>query len=325
MTLSMPKKKSIGFFTIYLSRRYYLNEVPVEGKANSKFFRRLGMYKEYISQILRTGNCISLISTPITIEEESFWNTNHFEDLAKYVFWTFNRSFLLKLLANVEGQNSPLLLRCRELLLENPVAYNEPPPTDADDELLFCYRKYNSMKKYEYYAAVQALDKQNRKEFLGAVERRIAVLTNPLQRTTDSQTTKPPEATSEAPIADPPALVFLEMFRPMDGDPANTLRFIEAKTEEAGFTFKLFSPVTQLANGKNPYGFNGTAAAMIDFFYQHQYFKKEYSLEQIFGAYLRHSGNSIGKFKTFLSEFRNDRHYRQSFAKLKALKISKLH
>ena len=182
----MSKKKSIGFFTIYLSRRYYLNEVPVEGKANSKFFRRLGMYREYISQILRTGNCISLISTPITIEEESFWNTNHFEDLAKYVFWTFNRSFLLKLLANVEAQKSPLLLRCRELLLENPVAYNEPPPADADDELLFCYRKHNSMKKYEYYAEVQALDEQNRKEFLGAVEKRIAAVTNPVQPTSNT-------------------------------------------------------------------------------------------------------------------------------------------
>jgi hypothetical protein len=254
--------------------------VPVEGKANSKFFRRLGMYKEYISQILRTGNCISLISTPITIEEESFWNTNHFEDLAKYVFWTFNKSFLLKLLANVESQKSPLLLRCRELLLDNPVAYNEPPPADADDELLFCYRKHNSMKKYEYYAAVQALDEQNRKEFIGAVEKRIAILTNALQPTTGGQTANPPETATEPPIVEPPAPVFLEMLRPMDGDPANTLHFIEAKTEEAGFSFKLFSPAAQLANGKNPYGFNGTAAAMIDFFYQHQYFKKEYSMAE---------------------------------------------
>jgi hypothetical protein len=204
----MPKKKSIGFFTIYLSRRYYLNEVPVEGKTNSKFFRRLGMYKEYISQILRTGNCISLISTPITIEEESFWNTNHFEDLAKYVFWTFNKSFLLKLLANVEGQKSPLLLRCRELLLENPVAYNEPPPADADDELLFCYRKHKSMKKYEYYTAVQVLDEQNRKEFLGAVEKRIAILVNPLQPTAGVQSAATPETVPESPIVDPPALVW---------------------------------------------------------------------------------------------------------------------
>jgi len=282
------------------------------------------MYRQYISQILRTGNCISLISTPITVEEESFWNTNHFEDLAKYVFWTFNKSFLLKLLGNVEGQKLPLLLRCRELLLEHPVAYREPPPPEADDELLFCYRKHNSMKKYEYYAKVQALDEQNRKEFLGAVEKRIAILTSSLQPTADGQTADLPETATEFPTADPPTPAFLEMLRPTDGYPANTLGFIEAKIEEAGFSFKLFSPVAQLANGKNPYGFNGTAAAMIDFFYQHQYFKKEYSLEQIFEAYLRHSGNAIGKFKTFLSEFRNDRHYKQSFAKLKALKISKL-
>ena len=48
----MPKKKSIDFLNIYLSRRYYLNEVPVEGRAISRFYHRLGMYKEYISQIL---------------------------------------------------------------------------------------------------------------------------------------------------------------------------------------------------------------------------------------------------------------------------------
>jgi hypothetical protein len=255
--------------------------VPVEGKANSKFFRRLGMYKEYISQILRTGNCISLISTPITIKEESFWNTNHFEDLAKYVFWTFNKSFLLKLLAKVEGQKLPLLLRCRELLLEHLVAYSEPPPAYADDQLIFCYRKHNCMKKYEYYAAVQALDEQNRREFLGAVEKRIAVLINPLQPTAGIQPADALETATESQTIHPPVPVFLEMLRPMDGDPESTLRFIEAKTEEAGFTFKLFTPVAQLANGKNPYGFNGTAAAMIDCFYQHQYFKKECSLEQI--------------------------------------------
>ena len=75
----------------------------------------------------------------------------------------------------------------------------------------------------------------------------------------------------------------------MNGNPKETLQFIKQKTEEAGFN--LFSPVPRLENGKNPYGLNGCMATMIDYFYQLNYFKKEYTLEQIFKAYLQYSGN----------------------------------
>lgn len=64
--------------------------------------------------------------------------------------------------------------------------------------------------------------------------------------------------------------------------------------------------------------------AMIDFFYQLNYFKKEYNLEEILKAYLRYSGNSIGKLKTFMSEFRQDKSFIKYTDKLKALKIEKL-
>jgi len=74
----------------------------------------------------------SLLTTPFAITEESFWNINHFEDLAKYVFWTFNKSFLLKIIGRVEGQRLPVLVCCRDLLVEYPVAYREQPPADAD-------------------------------------------------------------------------------------------------------------------------------------------------------------------------------------------------
>jgi hypothetical protein len=114
------------------------------------------------------------------------------------------------------------------------------------------------------------------------------------------------------------------MLKPMDGSPENTLQFIIEKTEQAGFDYKIFQPVTRLANGKNPYGLNGCIAAMIDFFYQLGYFKKDYSQKEIFTAFLQYSGNSIGKFNTFLSEFREDSHFIRYSAKLKNLKIKKL-
>jgi len=117
---------------MFISHRHYLNEVPVEGKKNLRFLRRLGFWDRYHLQIIRTGNCISLLTTPFAITEESFWNINHFEDLAKYVFWTFNKSFLLKIIGRVEGQRLPVLVCCRDLLVEYPVAYREQPPADAD-------------------------------------------------------------------------------------------------------------------------------------------------------------------------------------------------
>jgi hypothetical protein len=82
--------------------------------------------------------------------------------------------------------------------------------------------------------------------------------------------------------------------------------------------------IDKLSNGKNPYGLNGAIGAMIDFFYQHNYFKKEYNLEEIFKAYFAYTGNAIAKLKTFLSEFRHENSYIKHFEKLKQLKVSKL-
>lgn len=180
------------------------------------------------------------------------------------------------------------------------------------------------MKEQSRFAPLYRLDAQNRKDLLDAVEKRIAQFPAPLLQPADEGQLVLRSAQDPESLDTPQAVVFLEMLWPVDGSPERTLQFIAAKVEEAGFDFKLFSTVKRLANGKNPYGFNGCMAAMIDFFYQLQYFKPEYDLGQIFGAYLRYSGNSVGKFKTFLSEFRQDSHYRKYSARLKALKISKL-
>ena len=42
----------------------------------------------------------------------------------------------------------------------------------------------------------------------------------------------------------------------------------------AGFEFNLFSPVPRLENGKNPYGLNGCMGAIIDYFYQLNFLKR---------------------------------------------------
>ncbi len=316
----MDRKRKVGFAAIFLSNRYFLNEISVEGKTTSKFYFRIAHYDQYAAQIIRTGNCITLLTTNISLTDDSFWNTNYFEDLTKFVFWTFNKSFLLKITEKVESLKLSILDRCLKLLKENFVPYGKEPDDSTDEELLFCFRKNGNLKRDPKFDQMYQLDKENRAAILLAVEKRINELSKTL---TEPESPKPLMADTEF---QPPAdtVSFLNVLKPLNNNPTETLNFITAKLEEAKFEIKLLSKVHKLPNGKNPYGLNGAIAAMIDFFFQHNYFKKEYNLEEIFKAYTGYTGNSIAKLKPFLSEFRQDNSYIKHFEKLKQLKISKL-
>lgn len=113
------EKRKIGFATKLLSNRMYLNEVSVEGKTSHKFNFKIGYYDLYSAQIIRNGNCITLLSNSIPITKDTFWNTNYFEDLTRYVFWTFNKSFLLKLIDTIDTLIPTTLQRCADLLRQN--------------------------------------------------------------------------------------------------------------------------------------------------------------------------------------------------------------
>ena len=75
----MDKRIKVDFVTKLLSMHYYVSEVPVEGKITGKYFKRLGYNEHYVAQIIRTGNCITLLSTVIPITLDNFWNTNYLE------------------------------------------------------------------------------------------------------------------------------------------------------------------------------------------------------------------------------------------------------
>ena len=91
----MGKPLKVGFATKLLSNRNYLKEVSVEGKTTNKFNFKIGYYDQYAAQIIRSGNCITLLSNDISITKETFWNPNHFEDLTRYVFWTLTKASCL--------------------------------------------------------------------------------------------------------------------------------------------------------------------------------------------------------------------------------------
>jgi hypothetical protein len=306
----------VGFATKFLSNRNYLKEVSVEGKTTPKFHFNFALYDHYAAQIIRSGNCITLLSNNISITRENFWNTNYFEDLTRYVFWTFNKSFLLTLIENIELLNLSTITRCQQLLEGNFVPYEAKLEEQADEEVQWCLVKNEFLKKDEKFKQMYLLDKENRTDVFKALTEKLASLRtghHTLQAADEKIAAVETKATS-----------FLDLLKPINNDPLQTLNFIQHKLEEASFQYNLFTRVDKLPNGKNPYGLNGTIAAMIDFFYQYDYFKKEHNLEEIFKSYFSYTGNSIAKLKTFLSEFRQDNSYVKRFEKLKKLKINKL-
>jgi hypothetical protein len=306
----------VGLATKFLSNRNYIKEVSVEGKRTNKFNFSIGFYDQYAAQIIRIGNCITLLSNDITINKETFWNPNYFEDLTKYVFWTFNQSFLFTLTETSNTLTPSTLNTCFDLLQKNFTPYDAALPDGADEELQWCLVKNEHLKKDPKFGQMYSLDKENRSALLEALATKI----NPFK----NEAVESGSNNNELFSSESKTTSFLDVVKPLTNDPTETLNFIASKLEEAKFDLNLLSKIDKLPNGKNPYGLNGAIAAMIDFFYQHNYFKKEYTLEEIFKAYSAYSGNSIAKLKTFLSEFRQDNSYIKHFEKLKQLKISKL-
>ncbi len=162
----MDKNRKISFATKLLSNHYYLNEVSVEGKTTSKFNFKIGFNDQYAAQIIRTGNCVTLLSNHISLTDDSFWNINYFEDLTRYVFWTFNKSFLLKLTEKIESIKLLILKRCADLLHENFIPYNEAIQEEPDEELQWCFVKNAFLKKEAKFSKMYILDEQNRSAIL---------------------------------------------------------------------------------------------------------------------------------------------------------------
>jgi hypothetical protein len=306
----MKGRIKVSYPTKFLSNHYYLNEVPVEGKTTSKFNFTIGWYDLYAAQIIRTGSCITLLSNPYSITVDSFWNINYFEDITRYVFWTFNRSFRLKLIQQIPVLSTTVLNSSLQLLTENYLPYDEARLSEADEELQFCFVKDKSLRKSKKYEDMYRLDQENRAAIKLALEERAIAPTLP----------EPDSLVQEANLA--PTL--LDMIVPTNGSTLETLQFIKDKLLEAEFRFDIFLPVKKSKDNRNPHGFNGCIAAMIDFFYQRNYFVQAYSLDQVFEAYFIYSGNSIAKFSSFLSEFRQDNSFVKYSDRLNKLKINKL-
>jgi hypothetical protein len=117
----MRGKESVSLATKWLSNRCYLNEVSVEGKTTGRFYKLLGYFDSYLAQIIRIGNCLTYLSTPLNITVNNFWNTHYLEDYARFAFLTFNRSFLDELVEKISYLKSREIARAIELLSKHHV------------------------------------------------------------------------------------------------------------------------------------------------------------------------------------------------------------
>jgi hypothetical protein len=83
----------ISSLTKLLSARYYLSEVPVEGRRTKKFYFNLLRVDLYSARIIRAGNCCVLLSSPMSMIGENFWKASHFDDFVRLSFGHSKKTF----------------------------------------------------------------------------------------------------------------------------------------------------------------------------------------------------------------------------------------
>ena len=188
-------------------------------------------------------------------------------------FWTFNKSFRLTLIDTLENLLPTTLIRCADLLQENFSPYDDKLEGQADEELYWCLIKNGNLKKDPDFEQMYLVDKEHRTAILQAWSEKISSF-----ETKEDQPEIVPEETTSSEVK---ITSFAETFKPLNNSSHETLDFIILKCSEAESNLHIFSKVDKLPNGKNPSGLNGAIGAMMDFFCQHNYFKKGYNLEEV--------------------------------------------
>lgn len=138
--------EKVSFFTKYYSNKDYINEIPIEKKHTSRFYFKIGYYDQYVLQVIRSGNALSLLGNQLTLNRENFWNLHYFEDIVLYMFWTFNKSFFLVLEQKIEMLDSITVSRCIQLLQQHTEPYKILFSHKEDEEWQWCTVKNAHLK-----------------------------------------------------------------------------------------------------------------------------------------------------------------------------------
>lgn len=252
-----PFGRKIHWPTKALSNKNYINEVPIDGKKTSRFNFHLGYFDLYIAQVMRSGNCLTLLSSPVSFSVEHFKNTNLLEDMVKYVFWTFNDYFLSRMIYFLPQLTQTELQTLRQFLEHNPAAFVSVDEDTADEELVWCLVKNEHLKAAPEFTVMYQKDEENRKALLETVIERINI-SIPLEE--ENIPVLPEKPSSKFPVT------FLDMLIPLNGDVQNTLDYLQSKIKEAQFPHNIFQRQPKDGKGRNPVGLNSEIAAMVYLF-----------------------------------------------------------
>lgn len=310
-------KRKIHWPTKIISNKNYIKEVSIDGKVTNTFNFKTGYYELYAAQIMRAGNCITLLSSPPVFSLESFTNSNLFEDIAKYVFWTFNESYRLQLIEHLSNFSDVELQRCQRLLNKNFIPYNNIDEDNPDEELVWCMVKNSHLKADPKFELMYRKDQQNRQAILNEINKLVE-----LSDTNKVETApfKIPSAIDKEPRKQP---CFLDMIIPINGSIENTLSYIESKIIEARFHHNIFHTISKTKRGANQTGLNSEIAAMVNVFQDNGYFKREFTFKDIFKSFGIYTKNQAGKDYDY-SFFVQDYNFKKYLENLKSLKINKI-
>ncbi len=298
MKKKLPK---VHWPTKALANRNYIREVSIDGKKTSLFNFRLGYFELYVQQVMRVGNCLTLLSTPPAFSLEMFRNPNLLNDALRFVFWTFNEAFLHSLTDFLRELSPSELESIQVLLKKHPEAFADISEDEPDEELLWCTVKNNSLKADPKFSLMYERDRENRMAVLDISENLLGKMYGEKKKA----------LTDAIPQTD---IGLMDMLLPVKGNVKDTLRFMEKTVLAAGFPHNPFHPVTKNRKGANQYGLNAEIAAIVFFFQQRGYFQPEYTFKNIYQAFGKHSTNGSGK------EY-NLEHFRQDYSFEKYLKL----
>jgi len=308
--------QTVHWLTKFKSNFNYIQEVCIDGKKTDRFNSKLGFHELFVAQVMRTGNCLTLLTSSFPFSLEAFKNINLFEDIARYVFWTFNKSFLIQLNDFLMTLSVAELKRIQNILAENFTPYEGMVENEWDEELIWCVKKNHNLKKDQKFSMMYEKDSANREEVVSILNNCILEKENESMKNGHQRI---PHKAKEG--ISPSRVSFLEMLVPIDSTPKKTLELIKDALEMAGAKHDIFLPPVLTVNDKKSKGFNGTVAAMVCFFYESKLFNTSFSKEEILEAFLVDYKIDIPKYKGNFNFFNEDYYFKTLKTKLKRLKF----
>lgn len=320
----------------------YISEVPVTISVKNDYRNIFDNHPVFIKTIISRGSCLTLHDVDFRISETTFWDKETFEDYCKYVFWAFNEKYLQKLIHRIPEIKPGNLSFFIETLAENSEPYIDAIGHPTDPYLNFCGKKLKSLKRQGHLDKAYELDFINRqcllKELKSTYNAPKSIPNPDPNKPSEELTSLPQPATAKTkkPIAEPKTIIkenttsltfskkkktqpFIDLLKSPD-----LKKTIQEKLTEADIPFLIFKKIQPVGNNRNPDGFNSAIAVMIVTFKELGYFKDDFSFDEILDAYLKETGNSIGKVSDFKRHYMKNKYYKTYKEDLYDLDIPKI-